>query len=341
MTNFSEPLRAVDADTDLTSTQGEAVWMEKGFTALVWVFALITVILLFWMCWEIVKQALPAIQKFGLPFLWNQTWNIDELNFGALPFVYGTLVTSGLALLLAVPMGLAVALVTSEDFLPLWVRSPVGFMVELIAAIPSVIVGLWGIFVLIPILLPFQQFLFNSFPWIPLFSISPAGPSLMTAGIVLGIMILPTIAAISREVLLALPQDLRSASMSLGATRWETIWKVLLPTCISGIIGAVILGLGRALGETMAVTMVIGNSIQVTPSLLDAGISIPAALVNQFAEAADPLQVGALMYLSLILLVITLVVNIIAMVMVQLIGGQGMGFGDLLRSLSLARGRNR
>jgi phosphate transport system permease protein len=339
MTDFSEQAdTSTEAgfNTDLTSTEGEGIWLEYGFTALVWAIALATAGVLFWMSWVIYKDAAPAIQQFGLPFLWSKTWNVGQEKFGALPFIYGTLVSSALALLLAVPTGFAVAIVTSEDFLPQWVRSPLAFLVELIAAIPSVIIGLWGIFVLIPFLLPFQQWLFDHFKWIPLFNTEPFGPGMFVAGIVLAIMILPTVAAISREVLLVTPQELRSASMSLGATRWETIWNVVLPTGGSGILGAVILALGRALGETMAVTMVIGNSIQISPSLLAAGYTIPAVLANQFAEALDKLHVGALMYLALILFVITLIVNMIAVLMVQLISGKRIA--NMLSSLSLAKG---
>jgi phosphate transport system permease protein len=230
------------------------------------------------------------------------------------------LVSSGLALLLAVPIGLAVALITSEDFLPPWVRSPIAFLVELIAAIPSVIIGLWGIFVLIPFLQPIQDWLYQYFQWIPLFSTQSSGYSMMAAGTLLTIMILPTMAAISREVLIALPKELRSGSMSLGATRWETIFRVLLPAGISGILGAVILALGRALGETMAVTMVIGNSPTISPSILELGYTIPAVLANEFGEAQDELHVGALMYLALILFAVTLIVNIVAVLMVRLIG---------------------
>lgn len=305
---------------DITKTSGENTSLDRGFTWLVLGFAGVTVLLLFWISWIIFQNALPAIEKYGLGFLSSQEWNVAELKFGALPYIYGTLVSSGLALLLAVPIGLAVALVTSEDFLPAPVRSPLAFTIELIAAIPSVIIGLWGIFVLIPFLQPIQDWLYQYFQWIPLFSTQSSGYSMMAAGAILAIMILPTMAAISREVLLAVPKDLRSGSMSLGATRWETIFRVLLPAGISGILGAVVLALGRALGETMAVTMVIGNSPSISASLLDLGYTIPAVLANEFGEAQDSLHIGALMYLALILFVITLLVNMVAVLMVRLIG---------------------
>lgn len=319
-------LAKATVDLNIATASKENLWIDQGFTWLVRGFAFGTVAVLFWMSWIIFKNAQPAVQKFGLGFLRSQDWNIGELTFGALPYIYGTLVSSAIALVLAVPVGLAVALMTSEDFLPPWVRSPVAFLVELIAAIPSVIVGLWGIFVLTAFMQPLQQWLYQYFGWIPLFSTDPSGYGgygMLTAGIILAIMILPTMAAISREVLLAIPKQLRSGSMSLGATRWETIFGVLLPAGISGILGAATLALGRALGETMAVTMVIGNSPTISASLLEVGYTIPAILANEFGEALDDLHIGALMYLALILFTVTLLVNIVAVLMVRLIGRQG------------------
>ena len=309
-------------DINITVATGENIWLDRGFAWLVRSFAFGTVAVLFWMSWVIFQKAQPAIEKFGLGFLWSQDWNVGNLTFGALPYIYGTLVSSAIALLLAVPVGLAVALVTSEDFLPAWMRSTLAFVVELLAAIPSVIIGLWGIFVLIPFMRPIQEGLYQYFRWIPLFSTQTSGYSVLTAGIVLAIMILPTMAAISRDVLLAVPKELRSGSMSLGATRWETIFGVLLSAGASGILGAAILALGRAFGETMAVTMVIGNTPQISPSLLDAASTIPAVMVNEFGEALENLHIAALMYLALILFALTLLVNIAAVIMVQIISWQ-------------------
>ena len=314
--NRQFPLKS---EIDLTASSEKFAWFDRGFTWLVYGLAFAMVALLFWISFIIFENALPAIREFGLGFLWSQEWNVADLKFGALPFIFGTLVSSGLAMLIAVPVGLAVALITSEDILPASVRSPIAFMVELIAAIPSVIIGLWGIFVLIPFLQPIQQWLYDNLSWIPLFSTPPAGYGMSSAGVILAIMILPTMAAISREVLLAVPKELRSGSMSLGATRWETIFGVLLPAGVSGIVGAAILALGRALGETMAVTMVIGNTAQISPSLLDVGYTIPAVLANEFGEALDGLHVGALMYLALILFVLTLLVNIASVALVRFI----------------------
>ena len=309
-------------EINLTETKFEGVLLNQGFTVLVWAFAFTTVAVLGLMSWVIFQQAQPAIQTFGLKFLFDSTWNVGQLVFGAAPYIYGTILSSAIALILALPIGLAVAIVTSEDFMPEWVRSPVAFVVELIAAIPSVIIGLWGIFILVPFLLPIQQWLHNTFKWIPLFSTEPFGPGMLSAGVLLAIMILPTIAAISRDVMVVVPKEMRSASMALGATRWETIFRVLLPTAVSGILGAAMLALGRALGETMAVTMVIGNSAQISISVLDLGYTIPAVLVNKFPEALEKLEVGALMYLALILFVLTLVVNLIAVLMVKVLGQQ-------------------
>ncbi|PSB05507.1 phosphate ABC transporter permease subunit PstC [filamentous cyanobacterium CCP1] len=307
-------------DLDITTMDSSSLLFDRGFTWLVRAFAACTVLVLFWMAWVILRSAIPAIQEFGLGFLWNQDWDIGGLVFGGLPYIYGTLVTSVMAILLAVPIGLAVALLTSENFLPRWIRSPLAFLVELIAAIPSVIIGLWGIFVLIPILDPLQFWLFDHLSWIPFFSTPPYGPGMFVAGIILAIMILPTMAAISRDVLLALPTELRSASRALGATQWETLFRVTLPMASSGVLGAITLALGRALGETMAVTMVIGNSPIVSLSLLNLGYTIPAVLANEFGEALDELHIASLMYLALILFILTLLVNIAATVVVQRLG---------------------
>ncbi|WP_009634458.1 phosphate ABC transporter permease subunit PstC [Synechocystis sp. PCC 7509] len=307
---------------DLTIIDSNNHWLDKVFSGLVWLFACSTVLLLFWISWIIFDKAMPAIGKFGLGFLWSQEWDVGSLVFGALPYIYGTLVSSAIAILLAFPVGLAVALVTSENFLPPVVRNPLAFVIELIAAIPSVIIGLWGIFVLIPALDPLQQWLYQNFGWFPLFNTQPAGYGMLVAGLILAIMILPTMAAISREVLLAIPKELRSGSMSLGATRWESIFGVIIPAAASGIVGAAILALGRALGETMAVTLVIGNSPVISSSILDLGYTIPAVMANEFGEAQEDLHVGALMYLALILFVVTLLVNMAAVLMVRLIGSK-------------------
>ncbi|MBD2495694.1 phosphate ABC transporter permease subunit PstC [Nostoc sp. FACHB-280] len=307
-----------DENLELTVDNGINSWVDQGFTWLIYLFATITVAILFVMSWVIYKEAKPAIEQFGWGFLWGQDWDTGNQVFGALPYIYGTLVSSAIAILFAIPIGIAIAIVTSENFLPISVRITLAFVVELIAAIPSVIIGLWGIFVFIPVLEPLQKWLAIYFNWIPLFnSVDPIGTNMLTAGIVLAIMILPTMAAISRDVLLAIPKELRSASMALGSTRWETIFRVLLPAGFSGIVSAAMLALGRALGETMAVTLVIGNSSQISASLLDPAYTIPSILANEFAEAEPGLHIGSLSYLGLILFGLTLAVNIAARLLVR------------------------
>jgi phosphate transport system permease protein len=317
----SHPSNFSDANLDLTVTGGRNYWSNLAFTWFVYIFAAITVGVLFWMTWIVFQQAKPAIAKFGLGFLFSQEWDTGNDLFGALPYIYGTLVSSAIAILFAFPIGVAVALITSENFLPRSVRNGFAFVVELIAAIPSIIVGLWGFFIFVPATLWFQEGLYKTLGWIPLFNTeSPAGYNMLTAGIVLAIMILPTLAAISRDVLLVVPKELRSASMALGSTRWETVFRVLIPTAFSGIISATMLALGRALGETMAVTLLIGNSSQISASLLAPAYTIPSVLANEFAEAASELHTGSLTYLALILFALTLAVNIAANFLVQWLG---------------------
>lgn len=261
----------------------------------------------------ILVQAWPAIHTFGLSFLWTRTWNpvTDREVYGVLPMIYGTLVSSFIALLIAVPLGVGTAIFLSENFIPLKIRTILVFMVELLAAIPSVVYGLWGIFVLIPWFKIVGVWLHNVLGWIPLFGTEPVGPGMLPAGVVLAIMILPIITAISRDSLVSLPPDLRQASLSIGATRWGTIFRVLIPAAISGIVGGIMLALGRAMGETMAATMIIGNSNQLNLSWLAPANTIASLLANQFAEAKG-LQVSALMYAAFVLVVLTLIVNILA-----------------------------
>ena len=326
MNNSSNPpynnsLDINDENIQLIAKDGIKGWFDQGFTWLVYTFTTITVAVLFVMSWIIFQQARPAITEFGIGFLWQQDWDVNNEIFGALPYIYGTVISSAIAILFAFPVGLAVALVTSENFLPVSIQTTLAFVVQLIAAIPSVIIGLWGIFIFIPVLEPLQRLIAKYFSWIPLFNTpEPFGTNMLTAGIILAIMILPTIAAISRDVLLAIPKELRSASMALGSTRWETIFRVLLPAGFSGIVSAAMLALGRALGETMAVTMVIGNSAQISASLLDPAYTIPSVIANEFAEAGPGLHIGALTYLGLVLFAVTLFVNIGAVLLVDWVG---------------------
>jgi phosphate transport system permease protein len=285
--------------------------IDQGFIWLTRLFAWGVIVVLLLIGLPIAEKAIPAIQQFGLGFLFNSAWNPVTSQYGAFPMIYGTLVSSFIALLFAVPLGLGTAIFLSEDFIPLSIRTALTFLVQLLAAIPSVVYGLWGIFVLIPFLRPVQMFLFQNFGWIPLFGTPPAGPGMFPAGVVLAIMTLPIITAISRDSLASLPPDLRQASLGLGATRWVTIFRVLIPAAFSGIAGGIMLGLGRAMGETMAATMIIGNSNNMRVSIFAPANTIASLMANQFPEASG-LQVSALMYAGLVLFALTLLVNIAA-----------------------------
>ncbi len=285
--------------------------LDQGFVWLTRLMAWGIVVVLLLLGFPIAQQAIPAIQEFGLGFLFGSAWNPVNNQYGAFPMIYGTLVSSFIALLFAVPLGLGTAIFLSEDFIPVSIRTALTFLVELLAAIPSVVYGLWGIFVLIPFLRPFQMFLYQNLGWIPFFSTPPAGPGMFPAGVILAIMILPIITAIARDSLASLPPDLRQASLGLGATRWETIFRVLIPAAFSGIVGGIMLGLGRAMGETMAATMIIGNSNNLKISLFAPANTIASLMANQFPEASG-LQVSALMYAGLVLFALTLLVNIAA-----------------------------
>ncbi|WP_353930636.1 phosphate ABC transporter permease subunit PstC [Okeanomitos corallinicola TIOX110] len=285
--------------------------LDRGFIWLTKIFALAIAAILLWIAFQVGTSALPAIQQFGLDFLIKSDWNPVNDNYGVLPAIYGTIVSSLIGLLIAVPIGVGTAILLSENFLPSQVRLVLVFLVELLAAIPSVVYGVWGIFVLIPILTDLGKWLHNSLGWIPLFNSPPTGPGMLPAGVILAIMTLPIITAISRDALISLPPSLRQAALGLGATRWETIFKVLIPAAFSGIVSAVMLALGRAMGETMAVTMLIGNSNNIKISLLAPSNTISSLLANQFSEASG-LQVSALMYAALVLFLLTLLVNILA-----------------------------
>lgn len=270
-----------------------------------------TVVLLVWIALQIAWQAWPAMAQFHLGFLVSQTWDTDNDIYGALPFIYGTLFSSGLALLIATPLGVAVAIFLTEDYLPPAAQDFFKFTVELLAAIPSVIYGLWGIAVVIPITNPIGNWLNAHFGWFPLFSTPASGPGFLPASLVLAIMVLPTIAALSRTALKATPIATKEGALALGATRWEVITQISLPMSSTGIVGAAVLALGRAMGETMALAMLIGNRNQINASIFAPGNTIASLLANSFGEA-DGLQISALMYLSFILMVMTLGINAVA-----------------------------
>jgi phosphate transport system permease protein len=299
---------------------GDRPW--QGLIILVSFGVVLLVLGIAWMLWKGSIQAQTTLGwNFVLPTL-DANWNPALSEFQAWPYIYGTLVTSIAAIILAVPISLGVAVFLAE-LSPAWLRLPLNWLVELLAAIPSVVFGLWGIFVFLPrVVVPFGQALFYTFGRIPLLGsiftgpIPLSGSSRLAAAMILTIMIIPTITSVARDVLLAIPNSQREAALSLGATRWETIWQVLIPYGKSGILGAVILGLGRALGETMAVTMVIGNSIGGSPSLLKPGYTMASIIANEFSETVSGLHTQALIEIGLVLFAMTLILNMIARLLV-------------------------
>ncbi|MGC3989206.1 MAG: phosphate ABC transporter permease subunit PstC [Chthoniobacteraceae bacterium] len=283
------------------------------FKGLCWLASAAVVVLIFWVAAQIGKTAWPAITQYGFGFLTHTIWNPVNDTYGVLPFLIGTAMSSGIALLFALPLGLAISIFLSENFLPLGVRQVVRFVVELLAAIPSVVYGLWGIAVLIPLVIAFGQpvadFLSAHGHGLSIFAGPVHGNSMFTASLVLALMILPTIAAISRAALVSVPGTLREGAYALGCTRWEAIFGVIIPSALPGIVAATILSLGRAMGETMAVAMLIGNSPRLTWSIFQPAGTLSSLLANQFAEA-DGIRVNALMYAALALMFLTVLVNI-------------------------------
>lgn len=286
-------------------------------------FASLILVLVVWLGYQLYAAASPAIDKFGLNFLTSSVWKSGDDpkspdTYGAWPYIYGTLMSSFLAILLAVPIGVGTAIYLAE-VAPKWIRMPLSFMVELLAAVPSVVYGLWGRLVLIPALIPVQGWLSENASGWPVvgrfFEGAPIGQSMMAGGLILAIMILPFITAVSREVIKAVPPTQREAAFGLGATHWEAISGPILRTARSGIIGAVILGLARALGETMAITMVIGNGDDASASLLAPANTLSSKLALEFAEASGGQQ-SALMYLALTLFLITIAVNSVARLLI-------------------------
>ena len=260
-------------------------------------------------------HAWPSIGKFGTSFFTSSVWDPVKEVFGALPAVFGTLVSSFLALLLAMPISLGTAIFLSE-LAPKWLRGPGSFVIEMLAAIPSVIIGLWGIFVMIPALMPVEVWLNGHLGALPFFKGNPyIGFNMLAAALILAIMIIPIVTAVSRDAIKAVPLAQKESMLALGATRWETLTRVVLPFCRSGLIGAIILGLGRALGETMAVTMVIGNADNISLSLFSSGTTIASKIASQFGEASG-LALGSLVELALILLAVSLLVNVVARLLV-------------------------
>ena len=305
---------------------GDRLWQGLIILASALVFVLMLAV--GWMLWS---RSAASRTGFGWSFLTptaNANWDPVNDHFQAWPFIYGTLLTSLVAIVVALPIAGGVAIFLAE-LCPPWLRTPLSWMVELLAAIPSVVYGLWGIFVFLPqVVTPIGNFLGNTLGKTPVLStlfmgpIPASGASRLAASLILTIMIIPTIAAVTRDVFLAIPASQREAAKALGSTEWETIWQVLIPYGLSGILGAVILGLGRALGETMAVTMVIGNSIEGSASLLRPGYTMASLIANEFAEAVSALHTGALIEIGLVLFIMTLLLNMVARFLVWQVARQ-------------------
>ncbi len=262
-----------------------------------------------------------AFETFGLPFLTTEEWDVPASKFGALVPIYGTLVTAGIAMIIAVPVSFGIAIFLTE-VAPPWLRGPVANAIELLAGIPSIIYGMWGLFVLAPYLSEY------AYPWLndnvgtlpflgPLFTGPPLGIGMLTAGLVLAIMVIPFISSVMREVFLTVPNRLKESAYALGSTTWEVMWDIVLPYTRSAVIGGIFLGLGRALGETMAVTFVIGNAYNISASLLEPGTSIASTIANEFGEAVDPLHKSTLLALGFLLFVLTFVVLSVAKLMLM------------------------
>lgn len=299
-----------------SSTLGDKVYRTILFAAATSILLIVAAV--FYM---MVQSSMPTLQRFGIGFLWAREWNPSQELFGALPFIYGTVVSSILALLIAVPISLGIAIFLVEQA-PKKIAKPIAFMIELLAAIPSVVYGLWGIFVLAPFIREYLgPVLQDNLGFLPFFQGRLTGIGMLTGGIILAIMITPIITAVVRDVLEAVPNTQREAALALGATKWETTM-IVLGNAASGIAGAVVLGLGRAVGETMAVTMVIGNSPQITASLFEPAYTIASVLAANFADATDELYLSALIEMALVLFLVTVVINGLAKLLIMSVAGR-------------------
>lgn len=289
---------------------------DRIFRGLAWSGAFLIIVLTGYILWEILREAYPAISTYGLGFITGTTWDVNRETFGVLPEIWGTLYSSLLALVLGGVFGIAIAIFLTQDFLHHRLATVFRTIIEMLAAIPSVVFGLWGIFVLIPLLKPMAEWLHGQFGWFPLFSTDLAGPGMAPAALVLAIMILPTVAAISVDAFRRIPYKVKEAAYGMGTTRWEAILKVMMPTASSGILAALVLGFGRALGETMALAMLIGNANQISLSLFSPANTLASLLASTFPEAGQ-IEVQALMYAALVLLVITFIVNVAGLAVQQ------------------------
>lgn len=284
--------------------------------------ALVVLAMIILFVYQMVTRSWPSIQAYGFDFITGTTWNPVMDEFGALPLIWGTLITSIVALVIALPISLGVAIFLS-DLAPPWIRRPITFLVEMLASIPSIVYGLWGLFVLVPLVRAAHPTITRYLGFIPLFDGPPFGFGVLAAGIVLAIMIIPIITSLSREAFDAVPSAQREAALALGSTRWEMIRHTVLPYNKTGIIGAVVWGLGRALGETMAVTMVIGNQSQIHASLFMPAQTMASLLASEFAEASGGILLSALTEIGLLLFLVTLVMNIFAKLLMGRLSGRG------------------
>jgi len=313
---LSSALERIRRSRPISSRLPDAAFGWLVLLTAISVFAIVVLVV-----WQLFDKSRLSLHQFGIGFFIGRNWDPVNGDFGALPFIYGTLVSSFLALLIAVPLSVGVAVYVTE-MCPMPLRVIISFLVELLAAIPSVIYGLWGIFVLAPVLRDYlQPFLAKTLGWTGFFTGPAYGLGMLAAGIILAIMIVPIIASITREVLTAVPQNQREAVLALGATRWEMIRMGVLRNARIGIVGGVILGLGRALGETMAVTMVIGNRPEISRSLFAPGYTMASVIANEFSEATGDLYLSALVEIGLALFLVTLVVNACARLLVWSITG--------------------
>ena len=296
--------------------RGSSLFADRAFAGLMLMCALSIFGIVILILTELILRSRLSISKFGFGFFFRQAWDPVNNNFGALPFIYGTLVSSLIALIIAVPLAVGVAVFLTE-MSPKFLRQPLSFLTELLAAIPSVVYGLWAVFVLVPILrVHVNPYLAKLFGWTGLFGGPNYGIGIFAAGVILAIMILPVISSLTREVISAVPHSQREAVLALGATRWEMIRMGVLRNARIGIVGSIILGLGRALGETMAVTMVIGNRPEIAKSIFALGYSMASVIANEFSEASDEMYLSALVEIGLALFIVTIVVNALARVLV-------------------------
>jgi phosphate transport system permease protein len=296
--------------------RGSSALGDRAFRWLMLICALVIFGIVALIAWQLTARSQMTISKFGLRFFFKAGWDPVSGDFGALPFIYGTLVSSIVALIIAVPLSIGVAVFLTE-MCPKFLRTPLSFLTELLAAIPSVVYGLWAVFILVPLLRDHvNPYLMKSLGWTGLFTGPNYGIGILAAGVILAIMILPIISSLTREVMTAVPHTQREAVLALGATRWEMIRMGVLRNARIGIVGSIILGLGRALGETMAVTMVIGNRPEIVKSLLGLGYSMSSVIANEFSEASDDMYLSALIEIGLALFIVTIIVNAIARLLV-------------------------